>query len=333
MNLKKVARLAGVSLATASRVLSGSDYPVTNELRDRVLAAASELDYVPNAQARGLLLGNPSTVGVIVGDVGDPYFSAVVQGLQKRATELDYLVTVINTNRVPERELAGIQALRAHRFGTIVVAGSGLMDEDYRHAVSTRLAAYRAEGNAAVTIGRHLLDVEMPSVAVDNTEAGRLMGAHLAELGHERVGVLAGDMGVTSTIDRIAGLREALGDGLVVLPVEPSREGGYAGAGALLAEHPDLTALAGTADQMAIGALAWLKEHDRRVPDEISVIGCNDIWVSRDLTPSLTTVHFPLEQMGALALEIGIAAREGELRHEMLPVTLSVRESTGRRAG
>lgn len=328
-NLMDVAKRAGVSLATASRVLSGSDYPVNDEMRQRVEAAANELDYVPNAQARALLHGNPRTVGVLVGDVGDPYFSEIVAGLQQLATELQYLVVIVNTQRSIRHEVDAFRALRAQRVGIAIIAGSGLADPRYEESMTVMLRSAHLARSATVVVGRHRLSVDVPSVAVDNAEAGRLIGQHLHDLGHRTVGVLAGSMDLNSTIDRVEGMRSVLGGGLAVLHVDPTRDGGWEGTGRLLADHPGVTAIVGTADQMAIGAMVWLKEHGIDVPGDVSLVGCNDIWVSRDLTPSLTTVHLPLREMGAAALRLGIAARSGVVSHVELPVTLTLRTSTG----
>ncbi len=329
VNLKQVARQAGVSVATASRVLSGSDYPVNDEMRRRVESSATELNYIPNAQAQGLLLGNPRAVGVVVGDVGDPYFSEMIDGLQALATELQYLVTVVNTQRSIRHEIDAFRTLRAHRVGIVILAGSGLVQREYGENMTTAVSAALEAGEAVVTVGRHTLGVGIPGVRVDNVEAGRLLGRHVSDAGHRRIAVLAGSMDLTSTVDRVEGVRQIVGDGLVVREVEPTRDGAWAAMGPLLDEHPDLTAIVGTADQLALGALAWLRSQGVSVPGEMSVAGCNDIWVSRDLFPALTTVRLPLHEMGAAALRLGIAARDGRMGQEQLDVELIVRESTG----
>src|SRR4051812_6450319 len=191
-NLMDVAKRAGVSSATASRVLSGSDYPVNDEMRRRVEAAATELDYVPNAQAQGLLFGNPRSVGIVVGDVGDPYFSEMIDGVQGLATELQYLLTVVNTHRSLRHELDAFRALRAHRVGIAILAGSGLVNEQYTAAMTAALRAAKDSGEVVVVVGRHSLDVDVANVTVDNVKAGTLIGKHLHDLGHRDVGVLAG---------------------------------------------------------------------------------------------------------------------------------------------
>jgi LacI family transcriptional regulator len=261
--------------------------------------------------------------------VGDPYFSEMIDGLQAVATELQYMVTVVNTHRSLRHELDAFRALRAHRVGIAILAGSGLVQAEYGEAMTLALTAAREAGESVVTVGRHALGLELPTVYVDNVEAGRLIGEHLRDLGHQDVGVLAGSMDLTSTVDRVEGLRSVFGDRLVVREITPTRNGGWEATGPMLRDHPDLTALVGTADQMATGAISWLRENGRQVPADLSVVGCNDIWVARDLVPSLTTVRLPLQEMGAAALRLGIAAREGHVSQEKLEIRLVVRDSTG----
>ncbi len=329
VNLRDVAHRAGVSVPTASRVLSGSDYPVAQDLRARVLDAARELDYVPNAQAQALLRGDPRTVGVLVGTVDDPYFSEIVNGVQDVATAQHLLVTICNTDRDIDRELEYFRLLQAHRTGYVIVAGSGLVDPRYVAEMGARIRSFTASGGRAVAIGHP--QVEVDRVVTDNTGGAEQLGRHLTALGHRHVGVLVGVASVSSTIERLAGLRAAIqakGGTLHLRHGEPTRDSGYTGAGELLDAHPQITALVGTADQMAIGALSWLREHDRRVPEQVSVAGFNDIAVSRDL--QLTSVRLPLRQMGATALQIALApAPDDALVQTELPTELVVRATTG----
>jgi len=329
VNLRDVAHRAGVSVPTASRVLSGSDYPVAQNLRTRVLEAARELDYVPNAQAQALLRGDPRTVGVLVGTVDDPYFSEIVNGVQDVATARSLLVTICNTDREIDRELEYFRLLQAHRTGYVIVAGSGLVDPRYVTEMGARIRSFTASGGRAVAIGHP--QVEVDRVVTDNTGGAEQLGRHLTGLGHRQVGVLVGVASVSSTVERLTGLRsavEAAGGVLHLRHGSPTRDSGYAGAGELLAAHPEITALVGTADQMAIGALSWLREHDRPVPEQVSVAGFNDIAVSRDL--ELTSVRLPLRQMGATALQIALAPAPGDaLVQTELPTELVVRATTG----
>lgn len=345
VRLQDVAALAGVSVPTASRVVSGSDYPVAADLRERVERAVAELDYVPNAQARALLHGNDGSVGVLVGDVGDPYFSELVHGVQTVAGPRHLLVTICSTDRDPHRELEYFRLLQANRAAVVIVAGSGLLDADYRRELGSRERSFTAAGGRVVRIG-HSEDVEQPGprasggresgsaprVLVDNARGARLLAEHLVALGHRRIGVIAGQANLASTVERLAGLQEvvgAAGGSLSVRHVSQDREGGHAGAQALLTDGPDLTALVGTADQMAIGAMAHLRALGRSVPADVSVAGFNDISVARDLSPSLTTVRLPLREMGAAALTMALGDPDEMTRGWEFETELIVRESTG----
>ncbi|CAM3649255.1 LacI family DNA-binding transcriptional regulator [Occultella aeris] len=331
VNLRDVARRAGVSVPTASRVLSGSDYPVATALRERVEQAARDLDYVPNAQAQGLLGGAARTVGVLVGTVDDPYFSEIVNGIHEVATDRQLLVTICSTERDVDRELEYFRLLQAHRTGVVIIAGSGRTDDRYGTMMAARSRSFEAAGGRVVAIGHPYFDVD--HVLVDNAAGGRRLGEHLVALGHRDVGVLVGVAEVSSTVERVDGIRsaiEAVGGSVTLRQGAPTRDEGYAGAGALLAGRPDLTALVGTADQMAIGAMSWLREHGRAVPEDVSVAGFNDIAVSRDLNPGLTSVRLPLRAMGAAALEIALApAPSTQPVIRELGTELIVRGSTG----
>ncbi|MGP9744099.1 LacI family DNA-binding transcriptional regulator [Brachybacterium sp. AOP29-B2-41] len=333
ITLKDVAQRAGVSVPTASRVLSGSSYPVVEELRLRVRQAAEELDYVPNAQAQGLLRGNTGTIGVLVGDVGDPYFSEIVNGIHERATVENLLVTICHTERDPDRELGYFRMLQSHRAHSVILAGSGLNDESYRAGIDARVRSFRAAGGHVVAIGTPVVAVDR--VLVDNRDGGRMLGRHLIDLGHRDVALISGPATLVSTEERLGGLKEALdeaGARLIIHHGPSTRDEGYRAAGELLARHPELTAITGTADQMAIGAMSQLRDQGRSVPEDISVAGFNDIAVSRDLSPSLTTVRLPLREMGSAALDIALSVDREIDAHPVerqLGVELVVRGSTG----
>lgn len=333
-NLKDVAQQAGVSVPTASRVLSGSDYPVVADLRERVEAAARELDYVPNAQAQGLLRGNTGMIGVLAGDVGDPYFSEMVHGIHTLATDKRLLLAICHTERDIELELGYFRMLQAHRASVVIIAGTGLLDPEYQEGLANRARSFMATGGRIVAIGTPALDVD--HVVADNTAGAVALGSHLVDLGHRDIGMLAGRANVGSTNERIGGIRQAVeasGGKLHVRHGAPTRDDAYDGAAGLLTSHPEVTALVGSADQLAIGALAWLRDQGRSVPGDVSVAGFNDIEVARDLEPSLTTVRLPLRRMGEAALTMALTAGEAgpdaERRIRHLETQLIVRRSTG----
>lgn len=330
--LTDVAKRADVSLATASRVLSRSSYGVADGLRERVLAAAAELSYVPNAHARALANNSTSTIGVITGDMSDPYFSEIVRGIQRVAGETGRLVTICNTYRDPSRELSYVELLHAQRVEAIVLAGSGLDERDHNRKMAVRLGAFVGSGGRVSLIGRHHLAGD--NVLPDNFGGARALGEALLGLGHRRFGVISGPSLLTSTHDRMAGFRAALAKAGVdlfpeyVVESDLSRDGGMRAALELLDLEPHPTAIFAMNDQLAMGALAAFRERSVAVPDRVSLAGFDDIPVTRDLTPQLSTVHLPLVEMGERAMRMALAPSGSELRVEHLAAEVLLRAST-----
>jgi LacI family transcriptional regulator len=309
--LADVARRAGVSTATVSRIINNSPKPVAEALRERVLAAVAELQFVPNANAQQLARADRTAVGVIVHDVSDPYFAEITRGLQRVATDHGRLVIICNSYRDPERELAYVDLLHAHQTAAIVLAGSGYVDAPITARLDGKLRLYQSTGGRVSVIGRH--EHAGDAVVPENEPGGFLAGDALYRLGHTAIGVIAGPRHLTTTTDRLAGLRRAakehghrLGARQVVY-ADFDRNGG---AASLLEQNPGLTALAALNDSMAVGALACLRERGIDVPGEMSLIGFDDMPISVDVTPPLSTVRLPLEEIGVRAMSL--ALREGD---------------------
>jgi LacI family transcriptional regulator len=330
--LADVARRAGVSQATASRVINDSSYRVTNELRGRVLAAAEELHYVPNAHAQALARANTRTVGVIVHDVSDPYFSEITRGIQRVASEAGRLVMICNTYRDLERELAYVRLLHAQRVEAMILAGSGYDDRHFSQKLTAQVGSFTASGGRMSFIGRHHLAGD--AVIPDNVGGARALGRALIELEHRHIGVISGPPLLTTTRDRLDGFRSALNEAGVVLQPNHvvnsdfSRDGGVQATYALLAQAPDISAIFALNDTMAVGVLAALRERGIAVPDDISVVGFDDIPITRDVTPALSTVRVPMVEMGTRAMELAVSPHESELHVEHLPTELVLRAST-----
>ncbi len=209
-SITEVARLAGVSTATASRVVSLSDYPVSAATRERVLEAARTLDYVPNALARGLLKSRVPVVAVIVHDITDPYFSEVVRGVEDGASSAGYLVITCSSERNAERERSYVRLLRSIRAAAVVFAGSGLDDPTENAEIERHLAAMQADGAAVVHLSPHAHGE--PEVGVDNAAGIAGMVAALVDLGHRRMAFLAGPRTLFVARERLAGYRRGLDD-------------------------------------------------------------------------------------------------------------------------
>ncbi|GIG88643.1 LacI family DNA-binding transcriptional regulator [Plantactinospora endophytica] len=332
LRLVDVAERAGVSLATASRALAGRD-GVSAEVADRVRQVSRELGYVANPYARTLAGGVSSTVGLVVHQVDDPYFSEIAGGVIQVADEQGLLVQICHSGRDPEHELRQLRHLIAQRVGIILIAGSGYDDPRIQAEARRELAAYQNVGGRVAVIGRHPLGVD--AVLPDNEAGGHALGEHLLALGHRRIAVAAATGGLTTVIDRLAGVATALArhglalDELPIVHTDFTRDGGRAAADEILRNHPDTTAIVALNDSMAIGVLATLRARRVGVPDRISVVGFNDVSVAADLAPGLTTVRLPMTDMGRMALELALKPRSKRPRRRPTGHTLVIRDSTG----
>jgi LacI family transcriptional regulator len=330
--LQDVAQKAGVSAATASRVLSGSRDGVTTERREAVLAAARTLDYVPNAHAQALARAGTTHIGVILHDVSDPYFSEILRGLQSAAVEADRLVTVCNSYRDPERELAYVGLLRSQRVGALILTGSGLDDRHYSERLAAQIGAFASTGGRAVVVGRH--HIAGDAVLPDNVGGARALARAMVELGHRRFAVISGPPLLTTTRDRIDGFTAGLAehnitlDPTAIVPGDFSREGGMAGMSQLLDANTGATCVFALNDLMALGALRTLRARGIDVPRTISLAGFDDIPPTLDTNPTLTTVRIPLADIGAIAVRLALEPASGELRVRHTRSEVILREST-----
>ena len=325
--LVDVAEAAGVSLASASRAISGGS-GISPEVAAHVRRIAQELGYEPNLHARGLAGGLVPTIGLLVNEIGDPYFSEIASGVIRSATLENRSVQIAQADRSPESELAQVQALLRQRVGAIIIAGSGYADPAHEQTMTEVLADFTLAGGRAAVIGRHYLPVD--AVLPDNHRAGVSVGRHLAELGHRRIGVVAGPLELNTVADRIAGLREGTADSdaeLTVVSKAFTREGGIDGAREM--QGRGLTAIVGLNDAMAIGILSELRQHGIRVPDDLSVVGFDDIAVAADVAPALTTARIPMFDMGQHAVALILRPASDEARTVATTHELVVRGSSG----
>ena len=332
LRLIDVAERAGVSLATASRALAGRD-GVSEQVANKIRQISRELGYVANLHARTLAGGSTSTVGLIVHEIDDPYFSEIAGGVLRVADEQDLMVQICHSGRDPEKELRQIRHLIAQRVGVIVVAGSGYNDPRLQSDTKAELAAFQAAGGRVAVIGRHFLGVD--AVLPDNEPAGRAIAGHVLSLGHRRIAVAAGPERLTTVTDRLAGIASALQrDGLSparlpVVQTDFTRDGGRLAAEQILRDHPGTTAIIALNDAMAIGVLSTLRSHGVAVPDRMSVAGFDDVSVAAYLAPGLSTVRLPMAEMGQLALGMALKTRSSRPRRKSTGHQLVVRDSTG----
>lgn len=333
-SITEVAKLAGVSIATASRVVSEADYPVSAATRERVLEAARTLDYVPNALARGMLKRHLPVVGVIVHDITDPYFAEVVRGVEDAASPSGFLVITCSSERDAERERSYVRLLRSMRAAAIVFAGSGLDDADLNEEIDRHVAAMRADGAAVVHLSSR--GNGAPQVGVDNVAGVAGMVSAIVALGHRRIAFLAGPANLFVARERLAGYRQGLGAAAIEIDERLIVSDGFdqaAGARAvdrLLAGDAPFTAICCANDLLALGALARLKELEIDIPGEVSVAGFDDISIAALTAPDLSTVRLPLREMGRRGFQHAGRMLAGETPEaELFPTRLVLRGSTG----
>ncbi len=332
LRLIDVAERAGVSLATASRALAGRE-GVSEQVANHVREIARDLGYVANLHARTLAGGSTSSVGLIVHQIDDPYFSEIAGGVLQVAGEQDLMVQITHSGRDPQRELKQIRHLIAQRVGVIIVAGSGYIDPRLQADTKAELTAFQESGGRVAVIGRHFLSAD--AVLPDNEAGGQVITEHVLSLGHRRIAVAAGTERLTTVVDRLAGVAAALKAeglalaGLPVVQTDFTRDGGRVAAERILDEHPDTTAILALNDAMAIGVLHTLRARRIAVPDQVSVAGFDDVSVAADLAPSLTTVRLPMGEMGQLALSMALKPRSSRPRRKSTGHALIVRDSTG----
>ncbi|MEV6982767.1 LacI family DNA-binding transcriptional regulator [Sphaerisporangium sp. NPDC051017] len=326
--LEDIARHAGVSLATASRVLNGSTRHVGAVMRERVEFSAAKLGYRVDAAAQTLARGASNVVGIVIQDLTDPYFAAIADGAIRAADGHDMVVTLGTTYRDPEREIALVATLNAQRARAVLIAGSRVTDEAVLRRLRAELDVYRAGGGRVAVIGQDILGTD--TVAPLNREGAYDLAVALAGLGHRRFATLAGPPNLLTAIDRAGGFAAALSDlGLpppLVVRGAFDRDGGHAATCELLALRSDVTCVFAVTDVMATGALAALRENGVEVPRDMSLAGFDDIAPLRDLVPSLTTVRLPLARMGSLALDLALG-HEGVPRRETVGGEVVLRDS------
>lgn len=318
-----VAALSGVAASTVSRALS-TPGRVNFRTRARIEAAAAELKYIPNAQAKALSSGRTKAVAVLVADITNPFYFDIIRGTQLQLKASGYTQLLVDTEESDEVEFNTIEQLRQTADGVILTA-SRLSDQ------ALALAAVKMP---MVTINRNIPGV--PSVLLDTPTATNQALDHLISLGHAHIAYLSGPETSSSNIRRWTALSAAAkerGVNVVRLgPFAPRTHSGPAAADALV--HSGATAGIAFNDLMAIGMLQRLHTRGVRVPEDISIVGCDDIFGADFCSPPLTTVTAPVEQAGRVAVTMllsQINPGPGNLprTHSVLPTHLTIRESTG----
>jgi LacI family transcriptional regulator len=336
VTLRDVARVAGVHPGTVSRALNPETRGLVNErTAQRVLDAAKELGYRPNPIARGLRTNRSHTIGVLVPDLMNPLFAAVVRGIEDGLRDGNYTPLIANTDNDAERERVAFEAMSARQVDGFIAATARrdhwLLADEVRSGAKLVLVNRRVDSNS------------LPAVTGDDREGVRLAVEHLAELGHEQIAHLAGSQALYTGWSRNQGFVEAMrargleaDPGLTVFSEAFTEREGARCCGELLDRRRDFTAIVAGNDLLALGCYDALEQRDLRCPDDVSVVGYNDMPFVDRFRPALTTIRVPHYELGSTAAHLmleQLQESDAPARQLLLPPELVIRGSTAPPAG
>ncbi len=328
VTINDIAKMAGVSKATVSRVLNDSK-PVSEEIRQKVLDVIEKTEYQPSSVARSLTTRKTKLIGVLIPDVSNPVFSKIIEGIESEANKHDYNILLCNSRYSEEKELKYLDILKDKEVDGIILNSYHASDK-----VSKKL---KAIDKPTVLIGTQLDQTTYPIVRIDNEKAAYEAVSFLASSGHCKIGMIHGPKhDPIAGIARFKGYCAALDAHEIQLDEKLLYEGhfklmdGYEGAQKLIKMNPEMTALFCANDEMAIGAIKGLIDLGMHVPDDISIIGFDDIDIAGIYAPSLTTISQPFREKGKSAMRVilSLINREPVSENLVHDHELIVREST-----
>lgn len=333
MKLKDVAKRSGVAVGTASAVINQSPW-VTEETRKRVLQAIKELNYHPNQLARNLRTQKTTTIGVIVSDITNPFFPQIIRSIDRVTRQNGYLMMLGDSNESFQIGIETFKVMLQKKVDGIILVGGIVPKEDLVKFLSDKYPVI-------VVIERDFEIPDIATVVVDAVNGGYTATKHLLSLGYSQVGLICGPMEdelFHASFGRHKGYRMALEE--YNIPFNQSMvqcgdftfDGGYRAMKQLLEETHQIRAIFALNDLMAIGAMMAIKEKGLRIPEDIALVGYDDIPEASHISPALTTIQLPKKQLGQKAVEILLNRLQGKQDlslKNVLPTKLIVRQSCG----
>jgi|SRR5579885_528060 DNA-binding LacI/PurR family transcriptional regulator len=328
-NMKQIAKMAGVSLGTVSHVLNGSAR-VREPLRQRVLEAVESLGYQPSQLARGLRRDKTNMIGMIIPDVTNPFFPAVVRGAEDLAFANGYRLVLCNTDNDHSKELVHLNELRTYLPAGLIVIPSNFSD------LTAQAQHYRKAGTAVVCVDRLPKHWNGDSVTADNEDGAYRAVRHMIQTGHRQLATITGPLHLTNAQQRLAGFRRALHHARISIAPEYIQEatfdkrGGYTKTTLLLRMLPRPTAIFAGNDMIAFGALLAIREAGLRCPEDVSLMGFDNLELAEMTNPPLSSVSQPGYQLGTTAAQIlldRVGGDKGPAKHRVLETELKLRES------
>ncbi len=327
VTLEQVAQHAGVSPSTVSRILNGTA-AVSEAKKQAVESAIRELGFQPNPVARGLAGGRTMSIGVVTQVISSPFYGEALHGIERELERAGYVPLFVSGHWNEADERKAIETLQSRRVDGLIVLAGRLGNEEL-----TRLS----ERLPMVVVGRQAFAPQLFSFSFDNRSGARMATEHLLKLGHRRIAILVGDRQHDDAMEREAGYRDALAaaeievDPKLVLQSDYTEAGGLMAMNALLERETPFTAVFSSNDQMAFGAILGLAKRNLRVPDDVSVIGFDDLMMARYAMPPLSTIRHSVYEIGEQAAAAMLALLRGQAPQIHLPAPeLVLRESTRR---
>ncbi|MDF2520036.1 MAG: transcriptional regulator [Clostridia bacterium] len=332
VTIKDIARLSGVSIATVSKIINGKDSDIGKPTIERVKRIIEEQNYTPNIVARSMVTKKTKTIGLVIPDVRNPFFTDLVRGAEDVANERGYSLLFCNTDDDLKKEIKYINNLIEKQVDGIALAGAAVRDQSLEENIDIKVPIVSLDRNV------YFKGVE-GKIEVDNFTGAYDAVTHLIKSGHKRIMFLSGQLNIKLSKDRLEGYKRALADNNIeyyenlVVVGKYTSEFGYE---SMKNTTPDkaVTAIFCGNDLIAIGAMNALKEKNIRIPEDISIVGFDDIYISSLVTPALTTVRQPSYEIGYQAVEMLIdimeSKKEASQKRE-IKAELKVRESTCKR--
>jgi len=330
VTLRDIAKLTGFSINTVSRALNNKE-EVNTETRAKIIAAANRLGYRPNRLAKGLRSNKTGTIGIVVTDVANPFFSALVKGIARAARDFDYSIILQDSDEDYAGEEEAIQVLLAEQVDGILITPVQSKQETIERLTKAHFPF--------VLVGRYFQDLDTNYVVPDDYQGGFIATEHLLEQGHIRIGMVNGPLHISSARERFQGLSDALIQHNI--PIEQSLvatgaltvEEGLRLARSILKQVPRPSAIVCYSDFVAFGVMQAIREIGLSIPDDIAVVGFDDVRMASCLQVPLTTIRSPKEELGRQAMQLLVHSleknhHEGETEKRKLDVMLIPRESS-----
>lgn len=302
ISIKEVAKIAGVSPTTVSRVINNSDHPVNPKTKKIVEETVKKYNFQPNRLAQGLVKNKSHIIGVIVHDIADEYFSQMVKGIESVTSDYNYIVNICNTDRNIEKELRAVNILKAHRADAIIFISASFLDDYYRDIMAKHIEELKSQGS--IVIGITPRPFAIHNIEIGHKKAAKMITDYVLEMGHKKIIYASGPEVLNTAVLRLEGFRESLLEkeadfkDIKIVYGDFSLQSGREVVLNNLDKLHKYSAIVASTDVMALGILWELKHQGIKVPEEMSVVGIGNIPATEYSDPPLSTVSLPVFEVG-----------------------------------